>query len=278
MRLENKIAVVTAAGRGIGRAIALGLAEEGADIVANSYQEETTAAVVADIEALGRKALGIAGDITEPEQISKVIDAALSTFSRIDILVNSVGGGPKAPGKPAEGMLERLASEWDGMYRQNLRAPVMMCQAVAPHMVAQKSGKIVNIASVAGRNTYASNTSPVAYRAVKGGLIRYTQSLADQLGPYNINVNAICPGYVYTPNWEKGAKRMVERPEYQNLSPKEWFDGLNRGKFPELATPTPLMREQTAEDIANAAIFLSSEEGKNITGQTLNIDGGRHKN
>jgi len=278
MRLENKIAVVTAAGRGIGRSIALGLAREGADVVANSYQEETTAAVVADIEALGRKALGVAGDITEPEQISKVIEATLSAFSRIDILVNNVGGGPVTQGKPGESMLERLAFEWDGMYRQNLKAPVMMCQAVAPHMIEQKSGKIVNIASVAGRSTYASKTSPVSYRAVKGGLIRYTQSLADELGPYNINVNAICPGYVYTPTWERGAKRMVERPEYQNLSPEEWFDGLNQGKFPELATPTPLMREQTAEDIANAAIFLSAKEGENITGQTLNIDGGRHKN
>ena len=114
---------------------------------------------------------------------------------------------------------------------------------------------------------------------MKAGLIRYSQSLADELGPYNINVNCVCPGYVYTDTWERGAKSMVEtRPEYQGLDPREWFTGLNEGKYPELAPATPLRREQTAGDIGRAVVFLVSEEGKNITGQTLNVDGGRHKN
>jgi len=279
MRLENKTAIVTAAGRGIGHAIALCLAQEGANVVVNSFHEDTTAKVAAEIEALDRRALAIAGDITQADVIRQVVESAIDTFGKIDILVNNVGGGPVTPRKADDSLLGRLEAEWDGMYQQNLRAPVMMCQLVASKFMEQKSGKIVNIASVAGRNTYASQTSPVSYRAVKAGLIRYTQSLADELGPSNINVNCVCPGYVYTPTWERGAQRMVDtRPEYKDLSPREWFVRLNEGKYPELATPTPLMREQTADDIAGTVAFLVSEDGKNITGQTLNVDGGRHKN
>ena len=280
MKLENKIAIVTATGRrGIGRAIAICLAEEGANMVVNSFHEETVASVAAEIKAMGRQVLAIAGDITEADMVDRVVQDTLKTFGRIDILVNNVGGGPMTRGESSDSLLGRVEAEWDGMYKQNLKAPVMMCQVVAPHFMEQKSGKIVNIASVAGLNTYASKTSPLSYRAVKAGLIRYTQSLADELGPYNINVNSICPGYVYSDTWERSATRMVEtRPEYQGLTPREWFLGLNEGKYPDLAPATPLRREQTMEDIGRAVVFLVSEEGKNITGQTLNVDGGRHKN
>jgi NAD(P)-dependent dehydrogenase (short-subunit alcohol dehydrogenase family) len=278
MKLEGKAAIVTAAGRGIGRSIALCLAEEGANVVVNSFQEETTAKVAAEVEALGRKSLALAGDITEAAMVERVVQETIKTLGKIDILVNNVGGGPPTRRESDDSLLGWLEAEWDGMYQQNLKAPVMMCQAVAPHLMEQKSGKIVSIASVAGRNTYTSKTSPVSYRAVKAGLIRYCQSLADELGPYNINVNCVCPGYVYTDTWERGAKNMVEtRPEYKGLSPREWFIGLNEGRYPELAPATPLRREQTAEDIGRAVVFLVSEEGKNITGQTLNVDGGRHK-
>ena len=279
MRLDNKIAIVTAAGRGIGRAIALCLAEEGANLVVNSYQKETTAAVADAIKAMGRQVLAVPGDITKSETVGQVIEETLATFGRIDILVNNVGGGPPSPRGSDGSPLGRVEAEWDGMYEQNLKAPVMMCQAVAPHLIDQKSGKIVTVASVAGRSNYASTTSPVSYRAVKAGLIRYTQSLADELGPYSINVNCVCPGYVYTDTWERSARRMVEtRPEYKGLDPREWFLGLNEGKYLDVATKTPLMREQTTEDLGRAVVFLVSEESKNITGQTLNVDGGRHKN
>lgn len=279
MKLEDKVAIVTAAGRGIGRAIALCLAEEGANVVVNSFHEETTAKVVAEVEALGQQALAIAGDITEVDMVNRVVQDTLKTFGKIDILVSNVGGGPMTRREHSDSLLGRLEAEWDGMYKQNLKAPVMMCQVVAPHFIEQKSGKIVTIASVAGRSTYISKTSPVSYRAVKAGLIRYTQSLADELGPHNINVNCICPGNVYTDAWERNAKGMVEtKPEYQGLDPREWFTGLNEGKYPEVAPATPLRREQTAEDIGRAVVFLVSGEGKNITGQTLNVDGGRHKN
>lgn len=279
MRLVGKVAIVTAAGRGIGRAIALCLAREGADVAVNSYQEQTTAAVVAEIEAMGRRALGVPGDVSDPEVIIQVIGSTMETLGSIDILVNNIGGGPPVPREPASGPLGRAVAEWDGMYEQNLRAPVLMCRAVAPYLVEQKSGKIVNISSVSGRDTYTSHTSPVSYATMKAGLIRFTHSLAEELGPHNVNVNCVCPGYVYTDIWKRNAQRMVEtRPEYAGMTPREWFDALNQGRFPELAPPTPLGREQTAEDIAEAVLFLVSEEGRNITGQTLNVDGGRNRN
>jgi len=279
MKLEGKVAIVTAAGRGIGRGIAVCLAREGADVVVNSYQQQTTAAVAAEIEALGRKVLALPGDITRAEVIENVISQAIDAFGSIDILVNNVGGGPAVPREPGSGPLGREEAEWDGMYQQNLKAPVLMCRAIAPHFMEQKSGKIVNISSVAGRDTYTSHTSPMSYAAMKAGLLRFTHSLSEELGPYNINVNCVCPGYVYTDTWKRGAQRMVEtRPEYKGMTPREWFDALNEGRFPDLAPPTPLRREQTVEDIAETVLFLVSEEARNISGQTVNVDGGRNRN
>ena len=183
------------------------------------------------------------------------------------------------PKEAGSGLLGKVEAEWDGIYEENLKGPVLMCQTVKPHFIEQRGGKIVNIASVAGRNTYASHTSPISYQAMKAGLIRYTQSLAEELGPYNINVNCICPGYVYTDVWERSSERMVEtRSEFKGLTPREWFINLNEGKYLELGTATPLRREQTVEDMGQAIVFLVSEDAKNITGQTLNVDGGRHRN
>ena len=279
MKLEGKVAIVTAAGRGIGRGIALCLAGEGADVVVNSFHEETTAKVAAEVKATGHRTLAIPGDITKADKVAQVIQDTIDTFGRIDILVNNVGGGPMTPRETVSGPLGQVEAEWDGMYEQNLKAPVLMCRAVAPHLIEQKSGKIVNISSVAGRDTYTSHTSPVSYASMKAGLIRFTHSLAEELGAHDINVNCVCPGYVYTDTWEASSKRMVEnRPEYKGLTPREWFMGLNEGKYLELAPVTPLRREQTVEDIAEAVLFLVCEEAKNITGQTLNVDGGRNRN
>jgi len=278
MKLKGKVAIVTAAGRGIGRAIALCLAKEGANVVVNSFREETTSSVVDEIKSSGGRTLGMAGDITKIAMINKVIQTTIDTFGKIDIVVNNVGGG-RTSKETYSDPLEQVAAEWDGMYEQNIKATVLMCRAVAPHFIKQKSGKIVNISSVAGRNTYTSHTSPVSYGSMKAGLLRFNQSLAEELGPHNINVNCVCPGYVYTDAWQRGAKQMVEtKPEYKGLSPREWFIGLNEGKYLELAPATPLRREQNTEDIAQAVLFLVSEEGKNITGQALNVDGGRNKN
>jgi len=277
MKLEGKVAIVTAGGRGIGRGIVLCLAEEGADIVVNSFHEETTMKVADEVKALGRRVLAIAGDITKADMITKVIQDTLNTFGKIDILVNNVGGGRMTPKEVGSGVLGQVEAEWDGTYEQNLRATVLMCKAIEPYFIKQKSGKIVNISSVAGK--YASHVSPASYGSMKTGLIRFSQTLAYELGPHNINVNCVCPGLVYTDAWKRGSKRMVEtRPEFKGIKPKDWFLGLVKGKYPELTAITPLRREQTVEDMGRAVVFLVSEDAKNITGQSLNVDGGKIMN
>ena len=277
MKLEGKVAIVTGAGRGLGRGIALCLAEEGADIAVNSLHEETTNKTAADVKALGRKALAIVADLTESAQIARVVQETLKTFGKIDILVNNVGGSGKKK-EAKTGFFDEVISEWDGTYEQNLRPTVLMCAAVAPHFIKQKSGKIVNISSAAGRYSfpYLITTS---YGAMKTAIIRFTQSLANDLAPHNINTNCICPGIIYTDAWKRLAKRTVESiPKYKGMDPREWFVAMMAGKYPELGLFTPLRREQTPEDIGHAVVFLVSEDARNITGQTLNVGGGLVKN
>lgn len=279
MKLEGKVAIVTASGQGIGRGIALCLAEEGADIVVNSLHEETATKTAADVKALGRRALAIAGDITTADKIAQVVQDTINAFGKIDILVNNVGGGRVTPKEADSNFLGQVEAEWDAMYKQNLKASVLMCKAVEPHFVKQKSGKIVNISSIAGR--YANSVASAAYGSVKAALIRFSQSLAEELGPHNINVNCICPGLVYTDPWARGRilTRIAETmPEYKGMKPRDWFLGLIEGKYLELIAVTPLRREQTIEDIGHAVVFLVSEDAKNISGQALNVDGGLVKN
>ena len=283
MKLSNKVAIVTAAGRGIGRSIALCLAEEGADVVVNSYSEDTTTRTAGEVEALGRSALAMPCDITKPDAITRVVQETLNTFGKIDILVNNVGAGPKTWETSDAGPLSRWIDLWDNMYEQNLKAPVLMCEAVVPHFINQKNGKIVNIASIAGRvslpQKFQERIVPQSYSAMKAGLISYTQTLAERLGPHNINVNSICPGIVYTDDWENSSRRMVnEVPEFQGQDAREWFVGIAHGKYPDMFSPTPLGREQTVEDIGRSVVYFVSDDGMNITGQTLNVDGGMVKN
>jgi len=281
MKLENKVAIVTAAGRGIGRGIALCLAEEGASVVVNSYQEESTKSTVEEVEKTGRKSLGIAGDITKPDIMHKLIDDAIKTFGRIDILVNNVGLASKTPKEPGSGPLGTIIAMWDSLYEQNLKAAVLMCESIAPHFTEQKSGKIVNIASVAGKSGFPNSGGP--YNAMKAGLINYTQGLADRLGPNNINVNCVCPGIVYTDPYKRISEMVVKnQPEFKGMEPREWFVGLVEGKhqYPGLNIPPlflPMKREQTVEDIGRAVVFLVSEDSRNVTGQSVNVDSGMIK-
>ena len=283
MKLEGKVAIVSAAGRGIGRAIALCLAKEGADIVVSSFREETTNSTADAVRAIGGKAVAMPGDITTSDTIVRVVQETLDTCGKIDIVVNNVGGGRATPTEVGTGPLAKVEALWDGTYEQNLRASVLMCEAVAPHFIAQNSGKIVNVSSIAGRFTPSVKNMerfvPPAYCALKAGLISYTQTLAERLGPHNINVNCVCPGIVYTDAWKGISKRMVENiPEFQGQDSREWFVGIAHGKYPDMFRATPMRREQTAEDLGRAVAFLASEDAMNITGQTLNVDGGMVKN
>ncbi len=280
--LDNRIAIVSAAGRGIGKGIALALAQAGATVVVNSYSENTTRDTVKDIESLGSRAVAMPGDITDPEFMLQVADNTIRQFGQIDILINNVGAGPKEMDPPPEHPLGPVEGLWNALYRQNLLSAVLMTEAVVPHMKEAQYGKIVHISSIAGLGSFSPKmlTGFVhpGYNAMKAALINYTQTLADLLGPDNINVNAVCPGIVYTDAWRHNAENAVKHmPEFKGMDPREWFEGIFNDSYPTLFERTPLKREQTVEDMGNAVRFLVSEDSINITGQTLVVDGGMVK-
>ena len=284
MKLDGKVSLISACGRGIGKEVALTLARQGSNLVINSFSEKNTQALAKELEVLGVKVVAVAGDITKSAVILEMVAAAIDAFGKIDILVNNVGGGDDAGHDidDKDNPLAKAEAMWDGSYAHSLKAPVLMCEAVLPHFIEKKSGKIINMSSLAGRPGMphiGMVPIPAFYHSMKAGLIRYTQLLADQVGPHNINVNAICPGIIYTDGWVQLAEGMVKHhPRYKGEDPREWFLGVAKGRYAGEGMPqTPMRREQTTEDIAEAVLFLASDAAANITGQTLNIDGGMVK-
>jgi len=266
MKLEGKVAIVTGGGQGLGQGIVHCLAEEGADIVIADIKEDAANKTADEVKALGRRALPIVADLTNSEQVAKVVQDTLDTFGKIDILVNNVGGSTKASlERTSLNFVDSKDSECDQMYQLNFKANVMMSRAVIPHFIKQKSGKIVSISSIAGKG---SSTTHPFYGAMKAGIISLTKTLAAGLGEHNINVNCVCPGLIYTPaNWARFAAHHVQiLPSAKGMSPREYFL--------RAVSHVPLKREQTPEDIGRAVVFLASEDAKNITGQSLNVDGG----
>lgn len=273
MKLEDKVAIVTGAGRGIGQGIAYCFAEEGTDLTLCSRSLAEVEKTAQKVREMGRKALPVQADVTQFHEVQQLVQDTLNTFGKIDILVNNVGGGRSEVGvgggaisKRGFSILDLTDDDWDGAYEVNLKSQVYMCRAVAPHMKAQKSGKIINISSIAGKT---GDSFRMPYSSMKGAIITFTWALAKELANDNINVNCICPGLIYTPAWEVGATILWQKiPRYQELkTPEEVFQEY-------VKRLVPLGREQTTEDIGRAAVFLASEDAKNITGQTINVDGG----
>ena len=282
MKLDGKVSLISACGRGIGKEIALTLAKEGSSVVINSFSNENTKALARELEDLGAKVVAMPGDITKSSIILAMVDAAIDAFGKIDILINNVGGGSSTDITDKDNPLAEVEAVWDGTYAMSLKAPVLMCEAVMPHFIERKSGKIINMSSLAGRPGMPHvDLVPLSssYHSAKAGLIRYTQLLADQVGRHNINVNAICPGIIYTDGWREISEAMVaNHPDYKGEDPREWFLGVGQGRYAGEGLPqTPLRREQTTADIAEAVLFLTSDAAANITGQTLNVDGGMAK-
>ena len=282
MNLEGQVALVTAAGRGIGRGIAESLAEAGASLVINSYSEATVRETAALCEAKGARVEICIGDITDRDKMIEMREQALSTFGQIDILVNNVGAGPKSAIEPDAHELGPSQAIWDALYRQNLLPVVLMSEAVIPHMKAQRRGKIVHISSIAGKVPFSDKMLEYfvhhSYGAMKAALISFTQTQSELLGPFNINVNSVCPGVIYTDSWKQNSERAVTMiDEFKGQDPREWFEGIARGDYPHIFDRTPLRREQTVEDIGRAVVFLTSDHSVNITGQSLMVDGGMVK-
>lgn len=280
MKLEGKTAVVTGGGAGIGQGIVYCLAEEGADVAVIDITEKNAVMAAEKVRKMGRRSLAVTANATVKNQIDRAVEQVMNTFGRIDILVNNVGGESKyyyeEPGKDYS-----EEKEWDDTIQLNLKSTMLMSRAVAPLLVKQKSGKIVNIASIAGRAMSgggapggvpaerAVNLGPMAsYAVAKSGVIQFTRLVALQVAPFNVNVNCICPGVLYTPLYERSAPRRKETtPGAENLTHREYFD-----KY--VVSRVPMGREQTPEDIGRAVVFLVSEEARNITGQSINVDGG----
>ncbi len=279
MKLEKRTAIVTGGGAGIGRGIALCLAAEGSDVAIMDIVQKSAEGTAGEVNKLGRRSAAITADAADSLQVQAAIQKVLDIFGRIDILVNNAGGESRFYNE-VSGQPYPEEKEWDDTVKLNLKPPVLMTRSVAPFFVKQRSGKIVNIASIAGRapsgmggargmSGEGFGYSPMtSYAVSKAGLIQFTRVMALQLARYNINVNCICPGVLYTPLYERSAPRRIQAtPGAEGMTPREYFD--------KYITPmVPLGREQTAEDIGRAVVFLVSEDARNITGQSINVDGG----
>jgi len=259
-RLEGKVAIVTGAGSGIGRGIALAFAREGAKVMVNDVRGEAASSVAEEIRAQGGEALPIETDVSKSGQVEAMVRQTLAAFGQVDILVNNAGYGGEHIG--ISGVTE---ADWDRTYEVNLKAHFLTCRAVMSHMIARKSGKIINISSIAGKT---GSPGIPAYSATKAGVINFTQALARELAPHRINVNAICPGLIWTPMWAGYAQRIGEtNPLMKGMAPRAIFESV-------VQRTVPMQAEQTAEDIALTAVFLASDDSKQITGQAINVDGG----
>ncbi len=262
MRLENKVAIVTGGGGGMGAGICACLAREGADLSVSDLNLDTAAKTVEQIQQQGRRGLAVQSDVTNEADCTALVEQAINEFGQVDILVNNAGHFGERLGIPFTNQLE---DDWDSNFAVNVKGPFFLCKAIAPHMMERRSGKIINISSIAAKRD--PQFLP-AYAAAKNAELSLTRLVAKDLGPYNVNVNAICPGMLWTPFWHKLAPLVAEGdPSYAGLEPREMFDKLVQNN-------TPLKREQTPEDIGNLAAFLASEEARNITGQAIHVDGG----
>jgi 2-dehydro-3-deoxy-D-gluconate 5-dehydrogenase len=243
-RLDGKVAIVTGGTAGIGRAMAIGLAAAGAGVVVlgRSHDPEETCKA---IRALGRDALGFRGDICESEFTERAVRETVAHWGHVDILVNSAGVQARAPS------LNYPEADWDRVIGLNLTALFRLCQRVGRHMIEQKSGKIINIASIV---SFIGGITIPAYAASKGGVAQVTKALANEWAKFNINVNAIAPGYILT-----------DMTETLHDDP---------GRSAEILSRTPAGRWGTPEDLSGAVVFLASAASNFVHGHVLTVDGG----
>ena len=256
MSLDGKVALVTGAGRGMGRATALALANAGADVAVTDILADAVEETATDARAAGRRSVPIAADIGAGEDIDRVLAAAVAALGRVDILVNNAGVTRFLD------IMDITEADWDRIHRVNARGAFFVMQRAARQMIEQgQGGRIVNIASIAGKGY--SGTSNAAYAASKGAVISMTLIAAHQLARYDINVNAICPGSTIT---AMSTATMEQRAAERSISVAELQA--------QRAANIPIGRANEPEDIAAMAAFLAGPGARNITGQTINVDGG----
>lgn len=240
--LHGKVAIITGAGRGIGHGIAVAFAEAGADIVCCARTADQVEATAAQARTFGRKALAMAGDVTDTQQVDRIVNRALEEFGRIDVLVNNAGGATFCPA------MKTSERRWEAVIRLNLTAAFFFTKAVAAHMLERKSGSIINISSGDSR---LPAPGMVAYAAAKAGINSMTKTMAWELGPH-VRVNCILPGAIETEGSMPALAPVVDK----------------------LVAGTPRRRMGRPRDIALAAIFLASPAADFITGKKFEVDGG----
>jgi 3-oxoacyl-[acyl-carrier protein] reductase len=243
LELIGKVALITGAAQGIGKAVALLLAQNGADLVVSDINMEKAEETAKEIESLGRKAMAIKVDVANYTDVDRMTQAVMERFGHIDILVNNAGIA-------RDKLILRMTEEdWDAVLNINLKGTFNCTKAVIKHMAKQRSGKIVNIASVVGE---MGNAGQANYAASKAGVIGFTKTIAREFAQRGINVNTIAPGYIQTP----------------------MTNGLSEKVKEELKRLIPMERLGQPEDVAHAVLFLVSETSSYITGQVLNVNGG----
>ncbi len=252
-RMKDKVVVVTGAAHGLGRATALRLAAEGAKLVLGDIEGEALARTTADVVALDCVAQTVVGDLTEVSVAGQLIDAAISAFGQIDGLVNNLGGSRNAR------IWEMSVEDWDYTLRLNLRGTFLCTRFAAPHMMARRQGRIVCLSSGSREGTpwTALSTGGAAYSVSKAGVHGFIRDVAIELADYNITVNAVAPGPIDTDRVGPGLRKLEET---MTLGPM---------------TVTPLGRLGLPEEVANAILFLLSDEASYISGHTLAVSGGR---
>lgn len=264
---KDKITIVTGCASGIGRGIAEAFGKAGATVVAadiNVLSAQETSNVIND---KGGNSTYIEFDVSDEESVKALVDYTCKEYGRIDILVNNAGVVGSINGYPLTGF---SGDDWDKNYKINLKGLFHSSKATYNTFKEQKQGKIINIASISGKTGDISDLALFEYSCMKSAAIHFTQLLSKELGPYNINVNCVCPGFVYTPLYEYAAPLIKEKyPDLfeESLSSLEVVEKM-------ASMWSALGRPQTPEDIANAVLFLASDEAENITGQALNVCSG----
>lgn len=245
MDLTDKVAIVTGSARGIGREIALKLAEVGTDVAVNDIEAaaESLESVVKEIKALNRRSLAVTADVSSSGDVNRLIETVVGEFGKIDILVNNAGVTRD------QLLMKMTEEEWDTVLDIDLKSAFLCTKAVIRHMLKQRSGRIISIASVVGM---VGNAGQANYASAKAGIIGFTKSIAKEVGSRSITVNAIAPGYIQT--------KMTEQ--------------LSDEQRQEMLKHIPLASLGTPRDVAEAVAFLASDEARYITGHVLNVDGG----
>lgn len=255
MHLKGRTALVTGAAHGIGRASAIALADQGCDIAASDIDGDGLGELEQEIVSAGGRCVSIKADMGDLVDIDRMVKTTVGEFGRVDILVNNAGVTRAAP------IMELEEADWDRIMRVNGKGVFFVMQRVAREMISQGGGRIINMGSIAGKGF--AGASNVIYAGSKGAVISMTRLAALQLGEHNITVNAVCPGITATAIF----KGIIERKAEENKIPYEEM-------YERAVANVPLRRANEPEDVAAMVVYLASDGARNVTGQTINIDGG----